>query len=186
MERLIQQAVRDERVKAVVLRIDSGGGSAFASELIRNELATLRDAGKPLVVSMGNVAASGGYWIAIGADEVWAYPTTLTGSIGIFGFVPTFQDTLSAIGVHADGVGTTPLSGNLRLDRKLGPEAADLLQSTIEHGYDEFISLVAEHREMSWNEVDQVAQGRVWSGAQAQIGRASCRERGEIEAGCMS
>lgn len=168
MERLIQQAVRDERVKAVVLRIDSGGGSAFASELIRNELATLRDAGKPLVVSMGNVAASGGYWIAMGADEVWAYPTTLTGSIGIFGFVPTFQDTLSAIGVHADGVGTTPLSGNLRLDRKLGPEAADLLQSTIEHGYDEFISLVAEHREMSWNEVDQVAQGRVWSGAQAR------------------
>ena len=150
------------------MRIDSGGGSAFASEVIRSELMALKEAGKPVVVSMGNVAASGGYWIAMGADEVWAYPTTLTGSIGIFGFFPTFQDTLGEIGIHTDGVGTTPLSGALRADRALPESARSLLQSFIEHGYREFISLVAEHRHMSVEAVDNVAQGRVWSGAQAQ------------------
>lgn len=166
--RLIRQAARDERIKAVVFRIDSGGGSAFASEMIRNELMALKEAGKPVVVSMSNVAASGGYWIAMGADEVWAYPTTLTGSIGIFGFFPTFQDTLAQIGIHTDGVGTTPLSGALRADRALQEPARDLFQSFIEHGYREFITLVAEYRHMSVDEVDQVAQGRVWTGSQAQ------------------
>lgn len=166
--RLIRQAARDDRIRAVVLRIDSGGGSAFASEVIRSELKALQDAGKPLVVSMGNVAASGGYWIAMGADEVWAYPTTLTGSIGIFGFFPTFQDTLAKIGIHTDGVGTTPLAGALRADRALSDEARNLLQNFIEHGYREFINLVAEHRRMPVGEVDQVARGRVWTGRQAQ------------------
>jgi len=166
--RLIRQAAGDSRIKAVVLRIDSGGGSAFASEAIRSELMALKDAGKPVVVSMSNVAASGGYWIAMGADEVWAYPTTLTGSIGIFGFFPTFQDTLSQIGIHTDGVGTTPLSGTLRADRALQEPARELIQSFIEHGYREFIGLVAEHRHMQLEEVDDVAQGRVWTGTQAQ------------------
>ncbi|WP_376692273.1 signal peptide peptidase SppA [Wenzhouxiangella sp. EGI_FJ10409] len=166
--RLIRQAANDDRIKAVVLRVDSGGGSAFASEVIRSELMALKEAGKPVVVSMGNVAASGGYWIAMGADEVWAYPTTLTGSIGIFGFFPTFQDTLAEIGIRTDGIGTTPLSGALRADRALPESARSLLQSFIEHGYREFITLVAEHRQMSVEAVDEVAQGRVWSGAQAQ------------------
>ncbi|RFF30987.1 signal peptide peptidase SppA [Wenzhouxiangella sediminis] len=166
--RLIRQAARDDRIKAVVLRVNSGGGSAFASEVIRNELMALKESGKPVIVSMSNVAASGGYWIAMGADEVWAYPTTLTGSIGIFGFFPTFQDTLAQIGIHTDGVGTTPLSGALRADRELQEPARNLFQSFIEHGYREFITLVAEHRRMSVEEVDQVAQGRVWTGTQAQ------------------
>jgi len=166
--RLIRRAASNDRIKAVVLRIDSGGGSAFASEIIRSELMALKEAGKPVIVSMGNIAASGGYWIAMGADEVWAYPTTLTGSIGIFGFFPTFQDTLARIGVHTDGVGTTPLSGALRADRALQEPARKLLQSFIEHGYREFITLVAEYRQMSVDEVDAVAQGRVWTGSQAQ------------------
>ncbi len=166
--RLIRRAAQEDRIKAVVLRIDSGGGSAFASEAIRSELMALKEAGKPVVVSMSNVAASGGYWIAMGADEVWAYPTTLTGSIGIFGFFPTFQDTLAKIGIHTDGVGTTPLSGALRADRALPESARTLLQSFIEHGYREFITLVAEHRHMAVEQVDDVAQGRVWTGNQAQ------------------
>ncbi|MFW5816046.1 MAG: signal peptide peptidase SppA [Wenzhouxiangella sp.] len=166
--RLIRQALHDDDIKAVVLRVDSGGGSAFASEIIRRELMALREAGKPVVVSFGNVAASGGYWIAMGADEIWAYPSTITGSIGIFGFFPTFQDSLAKIGVYTDGVGTTPLSDALRADREMSDAMERLLQSFIEHGYREFISLVAEHRRMSVEEVDAVAQGRVWSGAQAQ------------------
>ncbi len=166
--RLIRQALHDDDIKAVVLRVDSGGGSAFASEIIRRELMALREAGKPVVVSFGNVAASGGYWIAMGADEIWAYPSTITGSIGIFGFFPTFQDTLAKIGVYTDGVGTTPLSDALRADREMSDAMERLLQSFIEHGYREFIGLVAEHRRMSVEEVDAVAQGRVWSGAQAQ------------------
>lgn len=166
--RRIRQAAEDDAIKAVVLRIDSGGGSAFASEIIRRELMALKDAGKPVVVSMGNVAASGGYWIAMGADEVWAYPTTITGSIGIFGFVPTFQDTLAKLGIHTDGVGTAPLAGAFRLDRPLPEEAIRLIQSVIENGYDQFINLVAEHRDLPAEAVESVAQGRVWTGSQAQ------------------
>jgi len=172
--RLIRQAARDDAIKAVVLRVDSGGGSAFASEVIRTELMNLRDSGKPVVVSMGDVAASGGYWIAMGADEVWAYPSTITGSIGIFGFFPTFQDTLAKIGVYTDGVGTTPLSGALRPDRAMDGEVRDLLQSFIDNGYREFISLVAEHRNLSLEAVDEVARGRIWTGAQA-------RDRGLVD-----
>ncbi|MGY6553751.1 MAG: signal peptide peptidase SppA [Wenzhouxiangella sp.] len=166
--RLIRQALHDDSIRAVVLRVDSGGGSAFASEVIRRELMALREAGKPVVVSFGNVAASGGYWIAMGADEIWAYPSTITGSIGIFGFFPTFQDTLAKIGINTDGVGTTPLSGALRADMAMEDSTRQLLQTFIEHGYREFIGLVAEHRGMSLAEVEAVAQGRVWTGAQAQ------------------
>lgn len=166
--RLIRQAVDDEQIKAVVLRINSGGGDAFAAEIIRRELVAAREAGKPVVVSMGNVAASGGYWIGLGADELWAYPGTLTGSIGIWGLIPTFQDTLAKIGVHTDGVGTTPLAGAFRGDRALPDEARELVDSVIQNGYREFIHLVAEHRQMNIDEVDAVARGRVWTGAQAQ------------------
>jgi len=166
--KLIRQAAQDDDIKAVVLRINSGGGSAFASEVIRRELLALKEAGKPVVVSMSNVAASGGYWIAMGADEVWAYPSTITGSIGIFGFFPTFQNTFAKVGVYTDGVGTTPYSGALRADREIDEPVARLLQNVIEFGYSQFIGLVSEYRDMSTDAVDEVAQGRVWTGQQAQ------------------
>ncbi len=165
--RLIRQAARDDSIKAVVFRVNSGGGSAFASEVIRRELQALRDAGKPVVVSMGNVAASGGYWVAMGADEVWAYPTTVTGSIGVIGFLPTFEESLSRIGIHTDGVGTTPLAGALRVDRSMSDELRSLLDTMINASYREFLALVAEHREMDVEAVHEVAQGRVWTGSQA-------------------
>lgn len=165
--RLIRKAARDDDIQAVVLRINSGGGSAFASEIIRRELVALKEAGKPVVVSMGDVAASGGYWIAMGADEVWASPTTITGSIGVIGFIPTFEQSLDRIGIHTDGVGTAPLAGALRLDRSLDDEVRDLIERIIGATYDDFVDLVAEHREMDRDDVHAVAQGRVWTGAQA-------------------
>lgn len=172
--KLIRQAARDDSIKAVVLRINSGGGSAFASEVIRRELMALKEAGKPVVVSMGDVAASGGYWIAMGADEVWASSTTITGSIGVIGFIPTFEETLAKVGIHTDGVGTAPLAGAMRLDRSLGEEARGLVNSMIGSTYDEFVGLVAEHRDMDVADVREVAEGRVWTGAQA-------RERGLVD-----
>lgn len=171
---LLREAARDDDIKAVVFRIDSGGGSAFASEIIRQEMLALRESGKPVIVSMGDVAASGGYWIAMGADEIWAYPDTITGSIGIFGFLPTFQDSLDVIGVHTDGFGTTPLAGAFRPDLELPEAGRELIQVIIENGYERFIGLVARHRGMTSAEVDQVAQGRVWTGIQA-------RDRGLID-----
>ncbi len=164
---LLRKAATDNEIKAVVLRIDSPGGDAFASEIIRQEMLALKEAGKPVLVSMGNLAASGGYWIAMGADEVWSNPATITGSIGIFGIVPTFQDSLAKLGVHTDGVGTTELSGGFRADRALSDSAKQVVQSIIEDGYQDFITLVAENREMTIQAVDNVAQGRVWSGQQA-------------------
>lgn len=166
--RLIRQAAHDDRIKAVVLRVDSGGGSAFASEVIRRELLALKETGKPVVVSMGNVAASGGYWIAMGADEVWAYPSTITGSIGIFGFFPTFQNSLARLGIYTDGVSTTPYGGALRADRAMSAEVEDYLQAFIENGYRQFLGLVSNYRGLTVEQVDEVAQGRVWTGAQAQ------------------
>lgn len=165
---IIRRARQDTNTKAIVLRVDSGGGSAFASEIIRSELQTARDQGLPVVVSMGSVAASGGYWIAMAADEVWATPTTITGSIGVFGVFPTVEKTLSKLGIHSDGMGTTNLAGALRIDRPLSPEAANVLQQGVEHVYDRFIGLVAESRETSIEEIHQVAQGRVWTGRKAQ------------------
>jgi protease IV len=165
---LIRKAREDEDVKAIVLRVDSPGGSVFASEQIYREVRAVQEAGKPVVVSMGDLAASGGYYIASSADEIWAHPATITGSIGIFGAIPTFQKTLSKIGVSVDGVGTTKLSGQLRLDRPLGEDAKVLLQSFIERGYEEFLAHVAEGRKKTRDEVHAIAQGRVWIGTDAK------------------
>jgi protease-4 len=164
---LIRDARYDEDVKALVVRVDSPGGSMFASEEIYRELMAVRSAGKPVIVSMSSVAASGGYYIAAAADEIWASPTTITGSIGVFATIPTFQDTLAKLGVHVDGVGTTPLSGDFRLDRPLGPAARDILQAGVENAYSLFLDRVAENRDKTAAEIDAVAQGRVWSGTDA-------------------
>ena len=165
---LIRKARHDEDVKAIVLRVDSPGGSAFASELIRREFVLAREAGKKVVVSMGDVAASGGYWIASASDEIWANANTITGSIGIFGTLPTFQKPLARyLGTRVDGVGTTWLSGAARPDRALDPRFADAIQAIIEQGYEDFLERVGEARDMSRDEVDKIARGRVWSGADA-------------------
>jgi protease-4 len=164
---LIRQARNDEDVKAIVLRVDSGGGSAFASEVIRRECEAARADGKPVIASMGSVAASGGFWISTSTDQIWAHPSTITGSIGIFGMIPTYQRPLAEyLGVHVDGISTAPLAG-VRLDRALSPEIGDVIQLMIEHGYREFLERVADSRGMTTEEVDAVAQGRVWSGTDA-------------------
>ena len=168
LSELLRKAARDDDVEAVVLRIDSPGGGAFASEVIRQELLALKDTGKPVVVSMANVAASGGYWIAMGADEVWSYPNTITGSIGIFGLYPTFQNTLDAVGIRTDGFGVTPLAGAFRADKALPEAARRVLQATVEQGYEQFIELVSRWRDLPTERVREVAEGRVWTGAQAQ------------------
>lgn len=164
---LLRDARYDDDVKAVVLRVDSPGGSVFASEQIYREVKALRAKGKPVIVSMGSVAASGGYYIGAGADEIWASPTTITGSIGVVAAIPTFQRTLEKVGVHSDGVGTTALSGDFRLDRSLGPAARDILQAGVEHAYDIFLEHVAAGRGKTPAEIDPIAQGRVWSGEDA-------------------
>jgi len=164
---LLRRAHTDESVKAVVLRVDSPGGSVFASEVISQEIEALQAAGKPVVASMGSVAASGGYWISVVADRVIASPATVTGSIGIFGMVPTFQRTLELAGVSTDGVGTTPWSGELRPDREMAEHTKQLFQLVIEDGYDDFISGVAQHRELDRDYVDSIAQGQVWTGDDA-------------------
>jgi protease IV len=165
--RLIRRARMDKDVKAVVLRVDSPGGSVLASEEIYRELMALREAGKPLVVSMSGYAASGGYYISAPADEIWASPATITGSIGIFAIIPTIDKTLSKIGVSTDGIGTTALSGQLRIDRPLGVEARALLQSQISRGYDEFVQRVSSGRKKSVAQIDAIAQGHVWAGVDA-------------------
>ena len=166
---LIREARRDDDVKAIVLRVDSPGGSVLASEEIYREVRAAQRNGKPVIVSMGDLAASGGYYISASADEIWAHPATITGSIGIYGAIPTFQNTLSKIGVNVDGVGTTTLSGQLRVDRALGEDAKKMLQSTIEHGYEEFLGRVSEGRKKSRDEVHAIAQGHVWIGTDAKI-----------------
>ncbi|MBS0345637.1 MAG: signal peptide peptidase SppA [Proteobacteria bacterium] len=171
---LIRQAREDKAVKAVVLRVDSPGGSATASEVIRRELELTREAGKPVIVSMGSVAASGGYWISMAADEVWASPTTITGSIGIFAMMPDVSGPMAKLGLAVDGVGTTALAGGLDPRRPLDPQVANLLQQNIEFGYRRFIELVGKNRKMAVDAVDQVAQGRVWMGSQA-------REKGLVD-----
>ncbi|MEZ9792193.1 signal peptide peptidase SppA, partial [Vibrio splendidus] len=163
---LLRQARNDDKVKAVVLRVDSPGGSAFASEVIRNEIEAIKQAGKPVVVSMSSLAASGGYWISMGADKILAQPTTLTGSIGIFSVITTFEKGLNDIGVYTDGVGTSPFSG-LGITTGLSDGAKDAFQMGIENGYRRFISLVGENRGMEVDAVDKIAQGRVWTGQDA-------------------
>jgi protease-4 len=164
----LRSIAEDKDVKAVVLRINSPGGDAFASEKIRREIQALKEMGKTVVVSMGNVAASGGYWIAMGADEVWASPSTITGSIGVFGILPTFSKPMAKLGIHTDGVGTTELAGKLRLDRPLDEDIRRIFQYATERTYDDFVNLVAQSRNMSADAVREVAQGRVWSGSQAK------------------
>lgn len=165
--RLLRDALHDEDIKAVVLRIDSPGGSMFASEVIRREIDALRKAGKPVIASMSSVAASGGYYIAMDADEIWASPATLTGSIGVFAVFPTVERTLGKLGITIDGVGTTPLADALRLDRTLHDQAKEILQSSVEHAYSVFVEHVAAAREKSFEDIDAVAQGRVWAGVDA-------------------
>lgn len=167
LSRLIRDAREDDNIKAVVLRIDSGGGSAFASELIREELLATQAKGKPVVVSMGSVAASGGYWIAADADEVWATPTTITGSIGVFSVFPTVEKTLAKVGVSTDGVSSTKLAGWSEIDRPLSPLAANVIQQNVEFIYRRFISIVANGRDTVPDLIYPIAGGRVWSASRA-------------------
>jgi protease-4 len=164
----LKEALDDEHVKAVVLRVDSPGGSAFASEVIRDGVVALKEAGKPVLVSMGSLAASGGYWISSPADEIYASPTTITGSIGIFGLFTTFENSAAEIGVFTDGVGTTTLAPILATG--IGPlpqEAADILQRSTEDGYEKFLKIVGEGRKLDRDYIDSIGQGRVWIGARA-------------------
>jgi protease-4 len=166
--RLIRQARLDKDVAAVVLRVDSPGGSVLASEHIYREIQALRAAGKPVVVSMGDLAASGGYYISAPADEIWASPATITGSIGIFAIIPTIDKTLGKIGVNVDGVGTNALASQMRIDRPMGAEARALLQAEIERGYDVFLERVSSGRKKTREQIDAIAQGRVWAGVDAK------------------
>jgi protease IV len=164
---LIRSARLDKNVKAVVLRVDSPGGAAISSEVIRQEIEQLQVSGKPVVVSMAGVAASGGYWISATADEIWAAPTTVTGSIGIFGMVPTFEDSLAAIGVARDGVGSAPLAGALDPFGGISDPMGRILQANVEAGYKRFLDLVSRGRDMLPEDVDKIGQGRVWTGRKA-------------------
>jgi protease-4 len=174
MVELIQRARQDDNIKALVLRIDSPGGLVQASEIIREQLDLTRKAGKPVVASMGDVAASGGYWIAMGADEVVADPATITGSIGVFGLVPTFEGTMEKLGVNVDGVSTTWLAGATDLRRPLDKRLAQSLELVVNANYRDFIALVAQQRNSTPEKINEVAQGRVWTGAQA-------KERGLVD-----
>ncbi len=164
---LIRKARDDDRIKAIVLRVNSPGGSVFGSELVRRELEVARAAGKPVVVSMGDLAASGGYWISTSADEVIADAGTVTGSIGVFGLLPTADKALDKLGVHVDGVTTTWLGGARDLRKPLDPRFGELVQASIDHIYADFTAKVAQARKTTPEKIDAVAQGRVWTGAQA-------------------
>ena len=166
--RLIAQARYDAHVKALVLRVNSPGGSAFASDLILRQIELTREAGKPVVVSMGDVAASGGYWISMAGDEIYANPTTITGSIGIFGLFPTFQKTLAKIGVHTDGVGSTPLSGAFNPLLPMSPAMQQAFQLTVNYGYQQFITKVAKFRHLPVAQVNAIGQGYVWPASEAR------------------
>lgn len=172
---LLRQARDDDNVKAVVLRVDSPGGGVYPSEQIRREVVALKEAGKPVVVSMGDLAASGGYWISMNADRIYANPSTISGSIGIFGLFPTIPRALDKIGVHTDGVGTTRFAGAFDITRPLDPAVGAMIQTVIEKGYRDFIGRVAKARDMSVEDVNTIARGRVWTGAQA-------KQRGLVDA----
>ena len=167
IEAYIDRALEAEDLAAVVLRINSPGGSVFASDLIRRKLGELKALEVPLVVSMGTVAASGGYWIAAEADEIWALPTTLTGSIGAFSAFPTFEGLVDYADITIDGVGTTSLAGQASLDRGISPEMQRVLQAMADHTYDDFVDLVARGRDLKQTDVEQIAEGLVWTGEEA-------------------
>lgn len=163
----IESALEAEDLAALVLRVNSPGGSVFASDVIRRKLAEVRDAGIPVVVSMGTVAASGGYWIAAEADEIWALPTTLTGSIGAFSAFPTIEGIYDYIGITVDGTGTTPLADSVSFSRGVTPEMSKILQALANGAYDDFVELVAAGREMTPEAVREIAEGIVWIGKDA-------------------
>ncbi len=165
--RLLRKARYDDAIKAIVLRIDSPGGSMLASEVIRREIDAVRAAGKPVIASMSSTAASGGYYIAMDADEIWASPTTLTGSIGVWAVLPTFEQTLGKIGVTTDGVATNELAGALNVGRSLVPQAKEILQASVDNAYRTFIGHVAAARDKPIDDIDAIAQGRVWAGTDA-------------------
>ena len=177
---LIRQAKNDANVKALVLRVDSPGGSAFASEVIRTELIDFKRSDKPLIVSMGSVAASGGYWIATAADEIWASPATITGSIGIFGIYPTFKETINNLGIYIDGVGTTTQAGAYGLGMELPDSIQRAFQLNVEKGYERFLEIVSVARNMTTEEVDALGQGRVWS-ANAALEQGLVDNLGDLE-----
>ncbi|MEL7539173.1 MAG: signal peptide peptidase SppA [Pseudomonadota bacterium] len=177
---LIRAARLDDEVQALVLRVDSGGGSVFASDVIQAEIAAFKATDRPYVASMGSVAASAGYWLAASADRIYASPATITGSIGVIGMFPTFQRSLDRLGIHIDGVGTSGLAGQFRPDTAMSDEARLVIQQLIQADYDRFIGGVAEFRGMEVSAVDAIAQGRVWSGEDAiEIGLID--EFGEID-----
>jgi len=164
---LVRKARDDDKIKAVVLRVNSPGGSAFGSELVRRELELTRQAGKPVVVSMGDVAASGGYWISMAADEVIADEATITGSIGVVALLPTAEGAMNKLGVRTGGVTTTWLAGAYDPRRAFDPRFGQLVQSIIDRAYLDFTTLAATARKTTPERIDEVGQGRVWSGRQA-------------------
>ena len=165
---VIEKGVRDDGLKALVVRVDSPGGSVIASERIRRAILAAKRRKLPVVVSMGNVAASGGYWVATPADFIFAEPSTITGSIGVFGILPSFEGALQKLGLGADGIKTTPLSGEPDLLKGPAPEADFLIQTGVESTYRRFLGIVAQSRNKSPSQVDQIAQGRVWDGGSAR------------------
>jgi protease-4 len=171
---LIRRAREDERIKALVMRIDSPGGMTFASEMIRRELEVTRAAGKPVVVSMGDAAASGGYWVATASDEILADPGTITGSIGVFALLPNVDKAWEKLGIHTGGVTTTWLAGAGDPRRPLDKRVGELLQASIDNNYRRFVGLVSQSRNLTTEQVEGIAQGRVWTGRQA-------RERGLVD-----
>ena len=162
------KGLAEKKLKALVVRVDSPGGSALASERIRLAVLEAKRRGLPVVVSMGGLAASGGYWVATAGDTIFAEPTTITGSIGIFGVLPTFEAALAKIGVTSDGVRTTPLSGQPDVFAGTTPALDAILQAGIENGYRQFVGRVAQSRRMTPARVDQIGQGRVWDGGTAR------------------
>jgi len=178
--KLLREAREDDSVRAVVLRVDSPGGSLLASQVIRDEVEALRASGKPVVVSMSSVAASGGYWVSMSADRIFATPYTITGSIGVFGMFATFERSLGALGISTDGVATTPWAGQLRPDRTMSEEGKAIFQAMIDRNYQDFVSHVAAGRELEEDVVDGIAQGRIWTGTDA-LANGLVDELGELE-----
>lgn len=165
---LIEKAREDDSLKALVIRVNSGGGSAFASEIIRQEILTAKEAGLPIYISMGSVAASGGYWISTAAQEIWATPSTITGSIGVWGLIPNVSGSIERMGIHSDGVGTTTLSDVYHIDRQMSGAAKNLIQSGVNDVYTRFLNIVAEARDSDPASVNEIAGGRVWTGETAK------------------